>query len=152
MCVCVCVCAAWLDLCFEVIWLRLEWVEGGLEWICVNQSAGYCSGPAERGQFLAEGRKILKYSSLNRHWKKGSRRTSMALALGTGWLVPCLHWEQEQWKRSRCGVKTHSLENVEEELSKKRCEIDRRIGLELRRTIRAEHVTNPRAWVPLQRS
>lgn len=93
---------------FEVICLRLEWVDGGLEWICVNQSAGYGSGPAERGQFLAEGRKILKYSSLNRswRWKKGSGRISMALASGTGWLVPCIHWEQEQGKRSRCGVKT----------------------------------------------
>ena len=41
---------------------------------------------------------------------------------------------------------------VEDELSKKRCEIDRSVGFELRRKVRAGDRKNPHAWVPLQSS
>lgn len=51
---------------------------------------------------------MLNYSTLNGswHWKEGSRRTSTTLALETGRLAPFIHWEQEHWKKSRCGAKT----------------------------------------------
>lgn len=50
---------------------------------------------------------MLNYSILNGswHWKEGSKRTPTTVALETGRLAPLIHWEQD-WKKSRCGVKT----------------------------------------------
>lgn len=70
----------------------------------------------------------------------------MTLAFGAGWLVPAIHWDQECWKKSKCGIRPGSLGYEEGELSKERCEIHRHYtGLELRRNVRAEDLTNPHA-------